>query len=132
MTEKKEIKVKKSLLTLILKSVALSILTLFIIQHFGKISGGGQVTDGSQKNYGLGKYLYTQPFKFENPINGKEYYENYNPSYGISKGRKGTYWLKFKEFYIPSLLSNPLHILVATILFGGVFAFFGNYKLKIS
>lgn len=131
MTEKKEIKVKKSLLTLILKSIVLSILTLFIIQHFGKISGGGQVTDGSQENYGIGKYLYMQPFKFENPINGQEYFEFRDPTYGIPKDRKGTYWLKLKEFYIPSLFGNPIHILIGTILFAGIFSFFGSYKLIV-
>ena len=60
MTEKKEIKVKKSLLTLILKSIALSILTLFIIQHFGNIRGGDL-------------FAYPKSYIFENPINNTEY-----------------------------------------------------------
>lgn len=196
MTEKKEIKVKKSLLTLILKSIALSILTLFIIQHFGKITGSpnfGEIT-GSPTN---GQYIRTlpslrsrkfdsitsansrsapqpkhtlinvdefwrkikeakveeipilapgsltgitygnarsvlQPLKFENPISGEEYYKQYNHSYGIDRNRKETYLMKLKDFYLPSLFGNPIHILIGTILFAGFFEFFRNYKLKLS
>ncbi len=132
MDKKKEIIVKKSLISLILKSIIFSILTLFIVQHFGKISGGGQVTDGSQENYGIGRYLYIQPFKFENPINGQEYYEYRDPTYGIQKGRKETYWLKLKEFYIPSLFYNISHIVVGAFLSMGILTFFKNYRFHLT
>ena len=132
MTEKKEIKVKKSLLTLILKSIALSILTLFVIQHFGEISGGGDLYDGITGSPTNGQYIKTLPFEFENPINGEKYYEQYNHLYGIDRDRKETYLMKLKDFYLPSLFGNPIHILIGTILFAGIFAFFGKYKLKLS
>lgn len=145
MTEKKEIKVKKSLLTLILKSVGLSILLLFIIQHFGSIRGGDL-------------FAYPKSYIFENPINSSEYScywsDGYPPSnYGQSiKNNNGSltglssansptsqdrskhmpYLMKLKKFYLPSLYGNIIHIIIGTILFAGVFAFFGNYKLKIS
>lgn len=56
MKEKKEIKVKKSVLNLILKSGALTILTILVVQHFGK-----KTTDDFASNPKI--YL------FENPIN---------------------------------------------------------------
>jgi hypothetical protein len=147
MTEKKEIKVKKSLLTLILKSIALSILTLFIIQHFGNIRGGDL-------------FAYPKSYIFENPINNTEYScywsdghppSNYGQSSinnsangsltGLSSANSPTsqdrskhmpYSMKLKEFYLPSLFGNIIHIIIGAILFAGFFAFFGNYKLKLS
>ncbi len=111
MTAKKEIKVKKSILTLILKSIVLSILTLFIIQHFGKITGGGDLEDGINGSPTYGQYIRTLPFEFKNPINGAKYYENYNPLYGIDKGRKESYLMKVTDFYIPSLFGNLGHLI---------------------
>lgn len=112
MTEKKEIKLKKSLLILILKSIGLSILTLFIIQHFGEIS-----TD----------HFATNPkiYFFENPINGL-----------VKNSSKRmfeypTYLEKVIQFYIPSTL-NVVHIFFGSLFFGILFAFFGNYKLKLT
>ncbi len=147
MTEKKEIKVKKSLLTLILKSVVLSILILFIIQHFGKIRGGDL-------------FAYPKSYVFENPINNTKYScywsDGYPPSNygqssmnnlnngsltGLSSANSPTsqdrskhmpYLMKLKEFYLPSLFGNLIHIIVGTLIFGGILAFFGNYKLKFT
>jgi len=157
MTEKKEIKVKKSLLTLILKSIALSILTLFLIQHLGKIRGGDL-------------FAYPKLYVFENPINNSEYYcywsDGYPPSnYGRSLSNKTQeelikegalakgnltgltstnsptsqdrsdympYLMKLTKFYLPSLLGNISHIIIGTILYAGILAFFGNYRLKLS
>lgn len=132
MTEKKEIKVKKSILALILKSIVLSILTLFIIQHFGKISGGGDLTDGINGSPTYGQYIKTLPFEFENPLNGKKYYEDYNPLYGIEKSREESYLMKLTDFYIPSFFGNLSHLIIGAIFFGVLLAFFGNYKLKLS
>lgn len=147
MTVKKEIKVKKSLLTLILKSTVLSILTLFIIQHFGNIRGGDL-------------FAYPKSYIFENPINSAEYScywsDGYPPSNygkssmnnsnngslsGLSSANSPTsqdrskhmpYMMKLKEFYLPSLFGNIIHIVIGVVLFAGIFAFFGNFKLKLS
>lgn len=157
MTEKKEIKIKKSLLTLILKSILFSFLTLFIVQHFGKIGGGDL-------------FAYPKSYIFENPINNSEYscywHDGYPPSnYGKSFSEEvreelikdGTlakgnltgltsansptsqdrsshmaYLMKVQEFYLPSLFGNLSHILIGTMIFCGLLTFFENYKLKIS
>ncbi len=70
-TMKKEIKVKKSLLTLMLLSVGSSLLTLFLIQHLGKIRGGDL-------------FAYPKSYIFENPINSSKYvcywFDGYPPS----------------------------------------------------
>jgi len=105
---------------------------LFLIQHFGKISGGGKLYDGISGSPTNGKYIRTLPFEFENPINGEKYFENYNPHYGINKERKETYLMKLKDFYIPSLFDNWSHLIIGAFLFVGIFAFIGNYKLKLS
>ncbi len=117
---------------LVLKSILLSILTLFVIQHFGKISGGGDLYDGVSGSPTNGKYIKTLPFEFKNPINGEKYYENYNPQYGINRDRKETYSMKLREFYIPSLIDNLHHVVICAIIYLVVFLFFRSYKLKFS
>jgi len=42
------------------------------------------------------------------------------------------YLMKLTKFYLPSLLGNISHIIIGAILYAGILAFFGNYRLKLS
>jgi len=63
---------------------------------------------------------------FENPLNG----DTYNTTKKLFE--YPTYFEKATQFYFPSVFGNLIYILIGTILFGGIFSFFGNYKLKLS
>lgn len=122
--EKKEIKVHKNVLNLILKPIILSIITLFVVQHFGKIGGGYEGL-----SYDQNSWIVTHN-NFRNPINGK-IYTDYENEFGIGKKRKETYLKKLKIFYIPSLFGNLNHLIIVTIIYSCLFAFFGSFKFKI-
>ena len=113
MTEKKEIKLKKSLLTLIIKSIMLSILTLYILQHFGKIST--DIFASSPKIY-----FFDPPFNGHNINTTEKLFEYPN------------YFEKVKYFYLPSIFENKIHLIITILAYVGILAFFGNYKVKLS
>jgi uncharacterized membrane protein YagU involved in acid resistance len=104
--EKKQLVLKKSLLKRILFSILLSIITLFIVLHFGKIYGEG------------GKYSY---YHFENPIG--------DGLYVFCSGED--YLVRVKTFYLPSLFGNWIYIVVLAIIYFLIATFFKKYSIKL-
>lgn len=129
--EKKEIKIEKSKLGLIFKCLILSILSVFIVQHFGKIEGGS-IYLGANESSWCG-------YTFTNPINGKTYCYKDNVGstichdnfFELKEQAKLSYLSKLKDFYLPALFGSLIHIIVLSILIFIVALFFKKFSIKL-
>lgn len=132
MTKKKEIRISKSLIRMILKSLFLSILTLFIINNLSQVKIDGSIKKGQGKYNSVSKeYTYTLVYVLKNPINGKKYFKFYEKLNQFDENWDISYIQLLKDFYLPSLFGNLSHIFIGFIIYFGGFLFFKNYKITI-
>jgi len=121
MKEKKEIKVKKSFLNLIFKSIGLAICTVLIILHFGKTFRTGSF---NVDQWGSRSLEYSDNCRYESP------FENFN--YTFETDCDMSYPEKLIAFYLPQTFTSHLHyILVGSIMYGLIIYFFQKFKFKL-
>lgn len=130
MKNKRQFIVDKSFIKLAFVSLGLSLITLFILQHFGEIKGHDLLA-------------YPKSYIFHNPINNKGFTLYWHDGYPAKLG-KGDYLgsvmnrsshipynKRLKEFYLPSLFSNVHHIFLGALSYGLIILFFKKFRITI-